>query len=314
MFEGAARCECDEGYIEAGGLRCVAEQGSPCDGVQCPEHASCRVEDDQGVCVCDPGYHPEGEGCVADADPCAGVDCGAHGACVAVGGEPTCACDTGWHPEGLACVEDEDPCAGVDCGPHGSCVVSGGDPSCDCEAGWHPDGLGCVEDDPCQGVSCGVNAHCEEGVCVCDAGFEGDPLTGCRVYDSEEERIRQKLVDIAAAELGMCEGKDERPYMEHQPGYWCYDFVAWVYAEAAEGLPAPYYLPQRSTDDLPPGWRPRPGDLIKYTYQHYGMVESLSDDGTRVYTIEGNVNSCVMSLSTTDASVAYYGTLDDFFR
>jgi hypothetical protein len=27
---------------------------------------------------------------------------------------------------------------------------------------------------PCRNVDCGVNGECEEGVCICDAGYEGD--------------------------------------------------------------------------------------------------------------------------------------------
>ncbi len=33
--------------------------------------------------------------------------------------------------------------------------------------------------DPCESVSCGTNAHCVEGHCVCDTGYEGDPTTEC---------------------------------------------------------------------------------------------------------------------------------------
>lgn len=164
----------------------------------------------------------------------------------------------------------------------------------------------------CDGVTCGDNAHCEADECVCDDGFEGDPYEACEPYESEEARIRQELVDIATAELGFCEGTDERPYMEQQPGQWCYDFVAWVYSQADEGLPAPINLPQMYIDSMPDDWRPAAGDLIKYNIQHYGMVASLSEDEITVYTLEGNVNYCVMERSTTDVDVSYYGTLEDW--
>ncbi len=165
--------------------------------------------------------------------------------------------------------------------------------------------------DPCDDVVCGDNAHCEAGDCFCDDGFEGDPWTACDPIVSEEERIRAELVEIAMAEEGMCEGVDDRPYMQYQPGYWCYDFVAWVYEQADEGLPSPISLPEVWVP-VPEGWRPQPGDLIKYEIQHYGMVASLSGDELTVFTIEGNVNYCVMQRSTTDAAVEYYGTLEDW--
>jgi len=167
-------------------------------------------------------------------------------------------------------------------------------------------------EDPCEDVVCGDHAHCEGGDCVCDDGYEGDPYDACEPIVSQEDAIRAELVEIAAAELGMCEGIDERPYMEYQPGWWCYDFVAWVYEEANEGLPYPLSLPQMYIGTMPPDWRPKPGDLVKYQIQHYGMVASLSGDEVTVYTIDGNGSSCVMERSTTDASVGYYGTLEDF--
>lgn len=207
-----------------------------------------------------------------------------------------------------------DPCQGVDCGPHGWCVDTSGQPSCECENGYHAEGLTCVEDlppDPCDGVTCGTNAHCTNGNCVCDTGYQGDPYTLCDPIPTTEELVRQELVDIAMAELGMCEGVDNRPYMLSQPGYWCYDFVAWVYQQSTlANLPSPNSLPREYVGSMTPGFRPEKGDLIKFTIQHYGMVADVSPDGLTITTIEGNFNSCVASRNITDSSVEYYGTLE----
>jgi len=162
-------------------------------------------------------------------------------------------------------------------------------------------------------VVCGANATCVEGACACDSGFEGDPDAGCTAIDPDEAWVREELVTIATAELGYCEGVDERPYMEDQPGYWCYDFVDWVYEQSSYYLPSPLSLPRHYVGSLPAGWRPEPGDLIKFTIQHYGMVAEVSPDGEVITTIEGNFSSCVRSRSITDSSVEYYGTLDDAF-
>ncbi len=265
------------------------------------------IELSLGAAACAPGQ--------VSVEVCQGVECSGHGLCQDVAGDPVCRCETGYHAEGLQCLADPpDPCAGQTCSGHGTCQVTGGAASCVCEQGFHAAGLTCVVDDPCLGVTCGTNAHCEAGACRCDPGTEGDPQVACRPPTSEEERVRAKLVAIALAEVGMCEGVDQRPYMEWQPGYWCYDFVDWVYAEANEGLPRPLYLPQRRIGALPPGWRPKAGDLVKYTFQHYSMVKEVSADGQTVYTIEGNFNSCVTQWSTTDAQVEYYGTLEEHFR
>ncbi|PKN48679.1 MAG: hypothetical protein CVU63_04320, partial [Deltaproteobacteria bacterium HGW-Deltaproteobacteria-20] len=86
-----------------------------------------------------------------------------------------------------------------------------------------------------------------------------------------------------------------------------------VYSQASHPLPSPISLPAYQTGSLPTGWRPEPGDLIKFNIQHYGMVAEVSPDGSLITTIEGNVNSCVMSGSAMDASVEYYGSLDQAF-
>jgi hypothetical protein len=146
-----------------------------------------------------------------------------------------------------------------------------------------------------------------------DADADSDSDSDGDTDDDPEAYIRGLLVEIASDEVGYCEGVDARPYMLNQPGYWCYDFVAWVYEQADQGLPAPLSLPQMYIEEMPEGWRPEPGDLIKYDIQHYGMVASLSEDEITVFTIEGNFNSCVMERSTTDAEVEYYGYLEEWF-
>jgi hypothetical protein len=208
------------------------------------------------------------------------------------------------------------PCASVDCGAYGECVDIGGEAACDCAGGYHSEGLSCVENPPpgpCENVVCGEHAGCTDGLCECLDGYEGDPTAGCTATNPTEEAARQELVDIATAELGYCEGVDDRPYMQYQPGLWCYDFVAWVYQQSSYSLPSPLSLPKYYVGSLPGWWRPEPGDLIKFTIQHYGMVADVSPDGQIITTIEGNVNLCVMSRSTSDPSVEYYGTLDAVF-
>lgn len=209
----------------------------------------------------------------------------------------------------------QDPCQGVDCGPFGQCTFIGGQVVCDCQDGHHAEGLSCVEDpppDPCESITCGANASCQGGNCVCDAGYEGDPAKGCKQPTPLEDQVRAELVAIATAELGSCEGVDDKSYMQYQPGLWCYDFVAWVYSQSSHPLPSPISLPTYQASNLPTGWQPKPGDLIKFTIQHYGMVASVSSSGS-ITTLEGNYNSCVHTRSITNSSVEYYGTLEGLF-
>lgn len=85
-----------------------------------------------------------------------------------------------------ACMEDDEEdeggeanaCDGVTCGTNASCVAG----DCVCDDGYpvgDPD-TGCTADtDPCEGVTCGTNARCVAGDCVCLDGYSGDPDTEC---------------------------------------------------------------------------------------------------------------------------------------
>jgi hypothetical protein len=151
------------------------------------------------------------------------------------------------------------------------------------------------------------------GTCGCTQGFEGDPVAGCDAIPPTEAGVRAELVAIAKAELGMCEGVDDRPYMQVQPGYWCYDFVAWGYQQSSYGLPSPISLPSYNVGSFPDWWRPEPGDLIKFTIQHYGMVDTVAADGQTMTTVEGNFGSCVAARSVSLSEIQYIGTLDSAF-
>jgi len=219
-------------------------------------------------------------------------------------------------PVGGGAEGEGEACGWVDCGPHGSCHAVAQEPACVCDDGYHAVGLSCVRDPdpgPCDGVVCGANATCDDGVCFCDQGFEGNPDAGCTPVSPTEGSVRADLINIAMAELGNCEGTNNRPYMQAQPGYWCYDFVAWVYNESSYALDEPYQLPTYDVGSYPQGWTPEPGDLIKFNIQHYGIVKEVSADGTMITTVEGNVSYCVVTRDVELSSLSYFGTLDGEF-
>ena len=113
-----------------------ADAEDPCHDSLCSGHGTCALVQDEPICACDPGYHPDGLSCLPDdVDPCQGIDCSDHGSCVVQGDEPTCVCETGYHPEDIQCVANssEQPCEGVDCSGHGTCIVQDGYPDCQCD-------------------------------------------------------------------------------------------------------------------------------------------------------------------------------------
>ncbi len=220
--------------------------------------------------------------------------------------------DAGSTWDGGQGADGGDVCLGVDCSGHGTCQETAGQAQCVCNDGYHAEGLACIEDDPCQGVQCGANAHCVSGACRCDDGYEGDPVAGCHEPNPTEAQIRQQLVDIALAEVGKCEHDDgtDPVYMTGQPGYWCYDFVAWVYQECDHPLPSPISLPHHAASEVPDQFMPEPGDLIKFQIQHFGMVRSVSADGQTIQTVEGNVSRCVTTRTVSLSSIEYFGSLE----
>lgn len=100
--------------------------------------------------------------------PCDPPPCGPHSTCRPVGNAPVCACQSGYlgiPPECRpACVSSSE------CAPTQACLNS------KCQ-------------DPCTGT-CGKDAECKvvnhNPICVCPAGWTGDPLTGCRIIPSKK--------------------------------------------------------------------------------------------------------------------------------
>ena len=76
----------------------------------------------------------------------------------------------------------EDPCKNVSCGTNAYC--SNG--TCLCNSGYEGNAKsGCTKIyvDPCSGVSCGSYAYCSNGACYCNSGYEGDAKAGCTKID-----------------------------------------------------------------------------------------------------------------------------------
>ncbi|EFX65777.1 hypothetical protein DAPPUDRAFT_229540, partial [Daphnia pulex] len=151
--------------------RCV----DPCQGT-CGSNADCRVANHIPVCSCKEAHTGDPYGsCRPIAviipptspsvieKPCDPPPCGPHSTCRPVGNAPVCACQPGYlgippecRPE---CVSSSE------CAPAQACL------NFKCQ-------------DPCPGT-CGRDAQCKivnhNPICICPAGWTGDPLTGCRI-------------------------------------------------------------------------------------------------------------------------------------
>lgn len=144
-------------------------------------------------------------------DPCPGT-CGNEAICKVTNHNPICSCPPGYTGDPfIRCVRIEErhieddrpsnPCVPSPCGPNSQCRVVGETPVCSCLPNFVgrapncrpectinsecPANLACINErckDPCPG-SCGFNAFCNvvnhSPVCTCEAGYNGDPFSGC---------------------------------------------------------------------------------------------------------------------------------------
>ncbi len=155
---------------------------NPCTGVTCSGFGDCAVTNNNAVCVCDTGYHPDGLNCVEDIDLCVGITCSGFGDCVVNNNITICVCDSGYHANGLTCVQDTNPCSGINCSNHGECAVTNNNAVCVCDDEYHASGLTCIQDaNPCAGITCSNQGTCAESnnnpVCVCNTGYHAIDLT-----------------------------------------------------------------------------------------------------------------------------------------
>ena len=177
------KCLCTDGYS---GENCEIAPNltNACTPVSCGQHGLCETE--TGTCLCRDGY--SGTNCeIAPTSSCTTTGCSGHGTCNSETG--VCVCVTGWtgalcekalSGEVLSsfCAENmygtaPDNC--VACPAHstsllGTQTIAG----CFCDTGYVKQGDQCVPQ-----LTCGANAHQENGTCVCNAGYEGDPLIAC---------------------------------------------------------------------------------------------------------------------------------------
>lgn len=199
--DGGFKCACDDGFIPIDGDQTKGCK-SPCEGVNCGQHATCRPHGVEAACVCMPGftYDPNNIklGCV-DINECdtnygaAGL-CGQRATCTNLPGSYRCKCPNGFTGDPYRYCEDINECDrkfGVfgQCGEMAICNNTIGSFSCLCGSGFTGDPkTKCTDIDECSsrfGPSgkCGLNAICTNTpgkfTCRCPQGYSGDPNYKC---------------------------------------------------------------------------------------------------------------------------------------
>lgn len=199
--DGSFRCTCDDGFIPVDGDQTKGCK-SPCEDVNCGQHATCRPHGEEAACVCKPGftYDPNNIklGCV-DINECdtnygpAGL-CGQRATCTNVPGSYRCKCPSGFTGDPHRYCEDINECDrrfGVfgQCGEMAICNNTLGSFTCSCGPGFTGDPrTKCVDVDECStrfgpNGKCGQDAICTNTpgkfACRCPPGYSGDPNIRC---------------------------------------------------------------------------------------------------------------------------------------
>ncbi|XP_071788874.1 uncharacterized protein [Asterias amurensis] len=175
-------CQCKDGFH---GNACQFDtdecQSSPC------VHGNCTDLINGFSCQCFPGA--EGTLCEVDLDECASIPCW-YGTCADELNGFSCLCSAGY--EGSVCQYEIDECESSPCMMNGTCADLIDGFSCDCPTGYGGEQCG-EETDECRSSPCihGIcqdefngykcvcereclKGHCDNGVCDCDPGYEGD--------------------------------------------------------------------------------------------------------------------------------------------
>lgn len=214
-YAGAQCSLCASGYHRFGG-GCVADE--TCHAQSCAQHGTCSADNGSVFCSCEngyagsncgrcaPGYHAEGNACVADPT-CQLNSCSQNAICSVSSGQITCTCAvgyagancntcaSGYHLRAARCVQDQ-VCQDASCGARAGCEVSNGEAVCICHegysgescemcaAGYHSGAAGaCIKDQQCGPSSCPTHASCRVtgGVtaCDCQAGYLGPACDVC---------------------------------------------------------------------------------------------------------------------------------------
>ncbi|XP_039262363.2 uncharacterized protein LOC120338420 isoform X4 [Styela clava] len=191
----------------------------PCSFLECPDKASCVVENGFADCQCDDGYEfNDDDECVSkdgkekdksESGPCRNLDCPDNAECVVEVDLAVCKCDDGYDFNAkFECVSttDEkdfarnprDPCRRLICPENGRCVAENGKPSCVCDPGFGLARDGCFRN-PCDMIMCPPNSKCSGGICLCDPdhmiGIDGN------CYKSES---RDPCDDIKCDSMAIC--------------------------------------------------------------------------------------------------------------
>lgn len=157
-------------------------------------------------------------------------------------------------------------------------------------------------------------------------------LSPIAVKAADESQIRNKIVSVAAGEVGYTGTSDYSKYGDWYgyQGGWCTTFVLWCYNQTDKSLGTSLYgnvIPSGGNCNSMISWyeskgryhkrgdgyTPKAGDLVFFDWsgngssQHVGIVDYIS--GSTVYTVEGNCSGQVKAREYTETGSKPYNNI-----
>lgn len=160
-------CKCDKGYTGNPYNKCYPRRHITCSTATCGRNAVCQQTKSHVECLCPPGYLGNPNLQCTDIDECAAKPCAENAICINTPGSFSCICKSHYvgNPYELCSQIAMSKCT------DGNVCTCTHNATC-------PDGFICEKSrcvDVCRKLPCGPKAVCQEGNCLCQPGYIGNP-------------------------------------------------------------------------------------------------------------------------------------------
>lgn len=160
-------CKCNKGFTGNPYIKCLPRRQITCAKASCGLNAVCQQTKSHVECLCPPGYLGNPNLQCTDIDECSSKPCAENAICINTPGSFSCICKSRYvgNPYELCSQVSISKCT------EGSLCTCSHNATC-------PEGYTCQRSkcvDVCHTKICGPQSICEEGLCHCLPGHNGNP-------------------------------------------------------------------------------------------------------------------------------------------